>query len=134
MTAWTRTKTNRAGKVGNRPTVDSVCCSWSYCEHGDPDWLEGRGETSAEISEDAARLDAFNRGDWHMEGCRAVAIVSYPIDARGNRRLQEFSSGGPWGIESDSSETYRREVEKDELEDLKAHLEAFGIDTSGLKE
>jgi hypothetical protein len=133
MTAWTRTETNRAGKVGDKPTVDSVHFSWVYDEHGDPSYYLDSEPDYEFLAKDKARFDAFNNGDWHMEGCRAVATVSYPIDSHGNRRLQEFSSGGLWGIESDSDTVYRKEVEREELADLKEHLAAFGIDTAELE-
>ena len=44
-----------------------------------------------------------------------------------------FTSGGLWGIESDSGDEYIKEVEEQEFYDLKDHLAAFGIDVSGMK-
>lgn len=60
------------------------------------------------------------------KSCEAVVEVSYPINDRGDRRLQTFRSGGLYGIERPSPD-YRRQVEKEETEDLRAHLAAFGI-------
>lgn len=129
---WLHTETNKPGQLGDRPTVDSVRFLWQYDEHGDPSYLLDSEPDYEYLAQDKARLDAFHTGEWHMEGCQAVAVVSYPIDSRGNRRLQEFCSGGLYGIESDSDAAYRREVERDELADLAAHLAAFGIDTTNL--
>jgi hypothetical protein len=52
--------------------------------------------------------------------------VSYPT-AHG-RRSQTFSSGGLWGIETDSASSHLDETAREELADLKSHLEAFGVD------
>lgn len=59
--------------------------------------------------------------------------MSYSIGGT-SRRLQRFMSGGIWGIESDCGEDYMREQEQEQLEELKRHLEVFGIDVSRLAE
>ena len=63
-----------------------------------------------------------------MVGCYAVATVSYPINFTGDRRLQDFRSGGLWGIDVRMSNAYRREVESEQLEDLREHLKVFGVE------
>jgi hypothetical protein len=78
--------------------------------------------------QDAERLAAYERGQWCMTGCVAKAEVSYPIDAQGNRRLERFQSGGLWSIESDGGGEYHREIEQEELTDLRRHLAVFGIE------
>jgi len=80
--------------------------------------------------EDQQRLGAFYKGEWWMTGCVAHATVSYPWKSGDGRRLEEFTSGGLWGIESDASDEYHKEIEKEQLADLKDHLKQFGIDTS----
>ena len=79
------------------------------------------------LAQDAERMAAYRRDEWNYQGCIAIAVVSRPI-GQGSRRLQEFTSGGLWGIESDSDADYLRSVERDELADLAAHLKAFGIE------
>ena len=64
------------------------------------------------------------------EGVVAYAQVSYVCSPSGDRRLETLCSGGLWGIE-DASPEYRREVEREELADLKQHLERFGVEVSG---
>jgi hypothetical protein len=83
--------------------------------------------------EDYRRYEAFNRGEWHMEGCVAHVIVSYPIGGS-NRRLEKLSSGGLWGIESDSGESYKLETELEQLADLKKHVEVFNVPWSNREE
>ena len=85
--------------------------------------------------QDQERLQDFYDGEWHMQGCIAEATVSYPITPLSTAcRLQDFTSGGLWGIESDSDDGYREEVEKEQLAELKEHLEQFGVDTSDFYE
>ena len=79
------------------------------------------------IEQDYKRAEAYNRGDWLCIGIRAEAEVSYDA-GNGSRRLEKFTSGGLWGVESDSGKGYIAEIESAEIQDLKAHLEVFGIE------
>jgi hypothetical protein len=74
-------------------------------------------------------LDEEGDGNWY---CVATAEVSYAL-SKGNRRLEHLDSGGLYGIEDPDSE-YQRLVTRDELADLRAHLEAFGVDTARFDE
>ena len=65
-----------------------------------------------------------------LQGCLAVATVSYPIGDKGDRRLETFTSGGLWGIDVRRSPAYQLELEREQLEDLRDHLEVFGVDVS----
>lgn len=87
----------------------------------------------AYAKQDAKRLKAFDDGEWHMMGCVAHAEVSYEESPCGSRRLQVFTSGGIWGIESDSDSDFKGATEKDQLDDLKAHLQHFGVDVSNFE-
>jgi hypothetical protein len=75
---------------------------------------------------DYRRYQSFCDGEWTLQGCVARAVVSYPIGG-GVRRMEVFSSGGLYGIESDSSVLYTLEVSIEQLEDLKRHVQIFGI-------
>jgi hypothetical protein len=48
-------------------------------------------------------------------------------------RIETFTSRGCWGVESDA-EDHIEEIEKEELADLKRHLEVFGVDVTGFDE
>lgn len=120
--------------IGERPTLDALKIEWLSDDSPDLSYLEQYSLESEDkderryAREDRERLD--NYGDtWHMQGCRAKAEVSYSIGGS-NRRIETFTSGGLWGIESDSDSEYLRSVERDEMEDLKRHLERFWVDVS----
>lgn len=82
--------------------VDDVRLIWSWDEDGDSE---------------------------HLQHCEAVAEVSYPI-ASGDRRIEWLKSVGLGGIEiKGPNDPYQQEVELEQLNDLRDHLEAFGVNT-----
>ena len=85
-----------------------------------------KGDDNAERyrAQDAERLAAFRRGDWHMIGIRAVATIWV---ARGNYRTNyDLKSPGVWGIESDSDEAYLESVFREECDALHSDIAAMG--------
>jgi hypothetical protein len=120
------------------PRIDDLQINWQTDDDADLSYLEQFELDSTDSDErqyarqDRERLARF--GDtWVTEGCQAVARVSY-AESNGSRRLETLSSGGLWGIETDSDRDYLTSVENDELADLKAHLERFGVDVSNFDE
>jgi hypothetical protein len=91
-------------------------------ETPDVSWLEpdsGRYDnvTPASVREtyrrqDAERLAAFNRDEWHMIGVYATV----ELDVKGT--VQTIRSPGIWGIESDSNVDYLAVVGREQLEEL----------------
>ena len=81
--------------------------------------------------QDFERMQALNNGEFSFIGIRAVATVYYPVGTAA--RLEKLSSGGLWGIESDCFDAIR-EIEAEQLAELKEHLEQFGVDTSNFDE
>lgn len=75
------------------------------------------------VRQDYERMERLNAGDWCYIGIRAYASVQVAKDGP----LQEISSGGLWGIESDSEKGYLADVEKEELSDLRTQLHALGF-------
>jgi hypothetical protein len=67
------------------------------------------------------RREAYERGDFHFVGVRAVA----DIEVGGVN--QEIASGGLWGIESDSGDDYFATVAKDEYDQLVDILGDLGV-------
>jgi hypothetical protein len=68
------------------------------------------------------RMEAYEASDWKMVGVYAVAEIVTDSGLR-----QEIRSGGLWGIESDSDESYFAQVEADEIAELWVELCQFGI-------
>ena len=67
------------------------------------------------------RMEACTRGDWSFIGIRAQAEVV--VDGV----CQSITSGGLWGIESDSEESYLSSVEEEELTSLRGILHELGF-------
>lgn len=79
----------------------------------DPSYLEQEG------FED--RLKQYRDGQFGFIGIRVLADIQI-----GNV-IQTISSGGLWGIENDSEESYFKEVEQEELVELRSQLHALGF-------
>lgn len=105
----------------------------SSCQFTQEEYLKNPEQVQGYIDKNKQRLEEFNRGDVYEVGIRAKAEVSYST-GNGNRRIERFTSGGLWGIDSDSEETYFEEVKADELADLKNHLAQFNVDVSNFDE
>lgn len=65
--------------------------------------------------------------DWSYIGIRAQAEIGLPSRFPDSLTIQRISSGGLWGIESDSDKEYIASVAADELSDLKAQLKELGF-------
>ena len=70
---------------------------------------------------DYERMEAYNRDEWGFIGIRAQADVVI------GGVCQSITSGGLWGIESDSEKSYFREVEREELKQLREILHELGF-------
>lgn len=84
------------------------------------------------VRQDYERSERLNRGDWCYIGIRAEAEIHVPYmtEGRGGRtyfQTQKITSGGLWGVESDSDESFINETEQEELSDLRAQLLAIGF-------
>jgi hypothetical protein len=85
---------------------------------------------------DYERMESLNRGNWCYIGIRAEAeiAISNEPHKRTNTTwtLQEISSGGLWGIESDSDKSYLAEIETEQLSELRSQLRALGFGTRAI--
>lgn len=88
--------------------------------------------------QDYERMERLNAGNWCFIGIRAEAeiqltatwdnsVVSKVSWRTPIAPYQTITSGGLWGIESDSDAAYLESVEQEELSDLKAQLLALGF-------
>jgi len=82
------------------------------------------------VVRDYERMERLQRGDWCYVGIRAEAEILIPSGSAGV--LQEITSGGLWGIESDSDTSYLEDVEDEELSELREQLRAVGFSTRAI--
>jgi len=114
----------------------SVKVEWLFDEDADLSYLD-QFESSDDKDEqgyyakDQARKAEYGNS-WCMEGCRAVAKCSIQM-GESYARLQTFHSSGLWEIESDSDESYKREVEGEQLRELCESLRAWGFSQAELQ-
>lgn len=87
---------------------------------------EERKDVRKYVAQDYARMERGNAGDWCLIGIRAEAEYSVGT-SRNGYLAQEITSGGLWGIESDSEESYLKSVEDEELTDLSVQLKGIGF-------
>jgi len=84
----------------------------------------------AEARENYERMLQFNNGDICMKGIRAEAkiVTSFNLlDPSQSATMNRISSPGLWGIESDRNEEYVKEIEKEELNELRDILTLLGF-------
>lgn len=66
---------------------------------------------------DFERMEGYCKGDWYMIGIIAKASICIPYESYD--KIETISSGGLFGIESDSGDTYIQDIEKEQLSELK---------------
>jgi hypothetical protein len=81
--------------------------------------------------QDFARAESLNRGDWCFLGIRVDAQVILRTE-NGSGIVQDITSGGLWGIESDSENSYLESVAADEWSELKKELGTLGFSKRAL--
>ena len=96
-----------------------------------------KGLEEAEIrqycKQDYERMEAYNNQQWCFVGIRAEAKIKVQTgQSKYSREFdpllnQTITSGGIWGIESDSDKYYFAGVEAEELSELRKTLEALGF-------
>jgi hypothetical protein len=99
-----------------------------------------KGESPEKIREyvlrDYERMERLQRGDWGFIGIRAEAEIAISNDPHKRTNttwtVQEITSGGLWGIESDSDKTYLGEIETEQLSELREQLRAVGFSTRAI--
>jgi hypothetical protein len=98
----------------------------SSCQYTDDDIrTEGLEKVMEWAREDQARIVSYGT-EWHNIGIRAVADVRTSENGR-EWLINHISSGGLWGVESDSDESYFEEVAQDEVSALMDTLQEYGF-------
>lgn len=78
-------------------------------------------EVKRYVLSDYQRMEGLRNGDWGYIGVRAEAEIV--VDGIS----QTVTSGGLWGIESDSDAEHLASVDRDELADLRSILHSLGF-------
>jgi hypothetical protein len=78
-------------------------------------------------NQDHERMESLEDGKWYMLGVQAVCRLKISYDGGKNWHLQDIHSGGLWGIESDSEESYIKEQEDEQLDELKRLVVTLGV-------
>lgn len=117
----TTTTTHRIESIEVR-RQDDYDADLSYLDQTDAQMGEGFEAYAAQ------RKAAYWANDWGIVGVDARAIVCV-----GGVR-QEITSGGLWGIESDSGEDYFTEIESEQLDELAGILRALGFTAEQIEE
>ncbi len=106
-------------------------CNGGDMERGELRYFNGpvenyKGESPEDIRkyirQDYDRMESLNRGDWCFIGLRAEAEVQTGSDV-----VQRITSGGLWGIESDSGKDHFESTAREELAQLKTELIGLGF-------
>lgn len=77
--------------------------------------------------QDKERLDAYNRGVWEMIGIRAVATIRIPVNDD-TVKIQTIDSGGLFGIESDSDDSYIKDIGRCQIDEVKNYLRILCVE------
>jgi hypothetical protein len=93
----------------------------------------GACETKERAQADYKRMCAYNDGHWHMQGIKCVAVVATSEDGR-TWLMNELSSGGLYGIESDCSDADLGEILAEQRDELSAVLRAFGFTPAAIED
>jgi|HubBroStandDraft_5_1064220.scaffolds.fasta_scaffold65854_2 hypothetical protein len=91
-------------------------------EDPDPSYFDSGDSESKD--QDEERRKEYENGDFSFVGVRAEAEVVV------ENVIQTITSGGLWGIESDSGEGYIEDVALEEYDNLREILKAIGVSTS----
>jgi hypothetical protein len=132
-----------ADAIGELEECD--CSERGDAERGEYRYFNGcvenyKGESPENIRkyvrQDYERMERLARGDWGFIGIRAEAEIAISDDPHKRTNttwtLQEITSGGLWGIESDSDKSYLAEIETEQLSELREQLRALGFSTRAI--
>ena len=86
----------------------------------------GTVETKEQAQQVYERMMGYENGQWGMIGIRAKAEIQ--TSEGGNSWFcNDVESGGLWGIDDDSEESYLKEIEREQLDELKDVLLELGF-------
>lgn len=111
-----------------KPFVATFVIKRMVEENPDLSHLTGHLGGQEYAEQDDARLEEYNKGNWCMMGIRAECQYLIPDNTvPPSAVIQTLTSGGLWGIESDSDDKYIKQVEREQLNELKEYCDKLGI-------
>ncbi len=98
-----------------------------------PNPLEGKTQKERKelyqwAKQNYERMESLNNQNWFFFGLKAEAEIII------NGVIQNISSGGLWGIESDSNRSYIEDIIKEEIADLKDQLKEIGFSDEDIED
>lgn len=129
--------TSWMGSYGNEPKSEFAI---DRHERGDGRareyrWFNGpvenyEGATKKEIKkyveQDYERFEGFNHDQWYFIGIKAKAEIHTSSNGK-EWLVNDISSGGLWGIESDCGDEYKKEIGEEQIGELAMTLKEFGF-------
>lgn len=121
-------------------SVDACDCGGGNLERDQYRYFNGpvenyEGETPEDIRkyvrQDYDRMESLNAGHWCFIGIRAEATIVTNINKH-HGVCHQITSGGLWGIESDSDKDYLESIEKEELAQLRTELKSLGFSSRAI--
>lgn len=88
---------------------------------------EGQEKVLEWIKNDKTRLNKFNTGKLYQIGIRSKAVIAIPSKSGKSYKRTTITSAGLWGIDSDSKEEYKKEIEQEQLNDLEEELKMLNV-------
>jgi hypothetical protein len=79
---------------------------------------------------DSERLKEYDAGQFCFIGIKVSTEILTSLNEGKDWLINTITSGGLWGIESDSDSTYLKEVEQEEMIELEKTLNGLGFSDS----
>ncbi len=99
-------------------------------------WERSENQQERQYHKQNQKRKAEYGDTWHCMGIRAKAEIKLPRQVQGQNgmetvyRLQTVTSGGLWGVESDSGDIHLNSIAREEFEELKNDLEQLKVNLS----
>lgn len=99
--------------------------------HSYPYFISCNAENKKQAQQDYERIMQFENGNVGALGIKATAEIRTSDNGK-DWLCNHVSSSGLWGIESDSGEEYLREIEDEQVAELRSVLNQLGIGNTTL--
>lgn len=121
------------GKFGNKIPDGKFGVKHYGNRNSYPYFISRNAENKKQAQQDYERIMEFENGNVYVFGIKAVAELRTSDNGK-EWLINHISSGGLWGIESDSDEKYVCEIEDDQITELRSVLKQLGASDKTLNE